>query len=68
MGGEKASFMDATTVLRCLKFSINCAAALRLLRILCGTLAFAVSLVTSTLPVTGSGEGASPRSSTPGPR
>ncbi len=48
--------MAAVTVLRCLKFSMNCAAALKLWRILCGTLALAVSLPTSSSGAAGTFE------------
>ncbi|MNY69362.1 hypothetical protein D3C86_2072910 [compost metagenome] len=49
----KASFIRCTTDLRCLKFSMNCAACVRRWRILCGTLTLLVMIAASASGVAG---------------
>ena len=50
--------MIITTDLRCLKFSMNCAACVSFWRILCGTLTLAVITATSAAGFAGTGTSA----------
>ncbi len=65
--GANAPFIRSTRVLRCLKFSMNCADWVRRVRILCGTDTFAVSRAASASGVLGT-EYSGTSSSTRGPR